>query len=52
MDIAAKADAAEGIRQGKEDIKAGRVKDARTVCGEFEKRHARGLPFPGKGDSI
>jgi len=39
LDIAAKGDAHEGIRQGVSDIKAGRVKPAETVFKEFEKRH-------------
>ncbi len=42
LDVAAQADAGEGIRQGLEDVKEGRVRPARAFFGEFETRH--GLP--------
>jgi len=40
LDIAAQADAAEGIRQGLEDVKKGRIRPAREVLEEFRRRHA------------
>jgi len=39
LDIAAQADAAEGIRQGMEDVRKGRVRPAREFFKEFEARH-------------
>ena len=39
LDIAALGDAREGIRQGMEDLKAGKAKPADVVFQEFEKRH-------------
>ncbi|HWB86899.1 MAG TPA: type II toxin-antitoxin system Phd/YefM family antitoxin [Bryobacteraceae bacterium] len=39
LDIAAKADAQEGIRQGLEDVREGRVRPARKFFEEFENRH-------------
>ena len=39
LDIAAQADAREGIRQGLEDVRKGRVRPAREVFKEFETRH-------------
>jgi prevent-host-death family protein len=42
LDIAARADAEEGIRQGLEDAKKGRVRPAREFFDEFEARH--GIP--------
>jgi len=39
LDIAATADAAEGIRQGLEDVRKGRVRSAREFFREFEARH-------------
>ena len=42
LDIAARADAAEGIRQGLEDAKKGKVRPAREFFGEFEAEH--GIP--------
>jgi len=42
LDIAATADAAEGIRQGLEDVRKGRVRPAREFFRELEARH--GLP--------
>ncbi len=39
LDIAAQADGAEGIRQGLEEVKAGRVRPAREFFAEFEARH-------------
>jgi len=41
-DIAARADAREGIRQGLEDSRAGRKQPAREFLAEFEARH--GIP--------
>lgn len=42
LDIAAQADAKEGIRQGLEDLKEGRVRPARKFFDDFEIRH--GVP--------
>ena len=42
LDIAAQADAAEGIRQGLEDVKKGRTRPAREVFDEI--RHEYGIP--------
>ncbi len=42
LDMAARADAEEGIRQGMEDLKRGRVRPAREFFAEFEASH--GLP--------
>jgi prevent-host-death family protein len=39
LDIAAQADAAEGIRQGLEDVKKGRVRPAKEFFAEFEAEH-------------
>ena len=39
LDIAALADADEGIRQGLQDVKKGRVRSAKEVFKEFEARH-------------
>lgn len=39
LDIAATADAAEGIRQGLEDVKKGRVRSANEFFKEFETQH-------------
>jgi prevent-host-death family protein len=39
LDVAAQADAAEGIRQGVEDIREGRHRPAREFFDEFETRH-------------
>jgi prevent-host-death family protein len=39
LDIAARADAGEGIRQGLEDAKKGRVQPARDFFGSFEAKH-------------
>ncbi len=41
LDIAAQADAKEGILQGREDVAKGRVSPARTALKAF--RHERGL---------
>jgi len=41
LDMAARADASEGIRQGREDARKGRVRPARDFFREFEA--ARGL---------
>ena len=40
LDIAVQADASEGIRQGLEDIKKGRIRPAREVLGMFRRIHA------------
>jgi PHD/YefM family antitoxin component YafN of YafNO toxin-antitoxin module len=40
LDIAAQADALEGIRQGIEDIKKGRVRPAREALDAFRRNHA------------
>ncbi len=42
LDLAARADAAEGIRQGLEDAKRGRVRPAKEFFDSFEAQH--GLP--------
>ena len=39
LDIAASADASEGIRQGLEDARKGRIRPARKVFAEFEAAH-------------
>jgi prevent-host-death family protein len=39
LDIAAQANAVEGIRQGLEDVRAGRVRPAQEFFSEFEARH-------------
>ncbi len=41
LDIAAQADVLEGIRQGRDDVKSGRMHDARTALTAF--RRDRGL---------
>jgi prevent-host-death family protein len=40
LDIAAQADAHEGIRQGMEDLKKGRVRPARKALEIFRRSHA------------
>jgi prevent-host-death family protein len=42
LDLAARADAGEGIRQGLEDVRKGKVRPARQFFAEFEATH--GLP--------
>ena len=42
LDLAAQANAHEGIRQGLEDIRKGRIQSARAFFDEFEARH--GIP--------
>ena len=42
LDIAAQAQAVEGIRQGLEDVREGKVRPAREFFKEFETRH--GIP--------
>jgi len=42
LDIAARADAEEGIRQGMEDVKQGKVRPAREFFADFEAEH--GIP--------
>jgi prevent-host-death family protein len=42
LDIAAQADAGEGIRQGLEDLREGKVRPVREFFDEFEARH--GIP--------
>jgi len=39
LDIAAQADEGEGIRQGVEDFKKGRVRPARKALAEFRRAH-------------
>ena len=39
LDIAAQANAQEGIRQGLEDVRKGRVRSAGAYFAEFEARH-------------
>jgi prevent-host-death family protein len=40
LDIAAQVDVREGIRQGLEDVKKGRVRPAREALEAFRRRHA------------
>ena len=42
LDIAARADAREGIRQGLKDVKQGKARPARKFFDDFEARH--GIP--------
>jgi prevent-host-death family protein len=42
LDVAASADAEEGIRQGREEVKKGRTRPAREFFDEFEAKH--GIP--------
>jgi prevent-host-death family protein len=42
LDIAAQADEKEGIRQGLEDVKKGRLRPARDVLEKFRREH--GIP--------
>jgi PHD/YefM family antitoxin component YafN of YafNO toxin-antitoxin module len=42
LDIAARHDAREGIRQGRDDVRYGRLRPAREFFADFEARH--GLP--------
>jgi prevent-host-death family protein len=42
LDIAARADAEEGIRQGLEDVKQGKIRPAREFFEEFEAKN--GMP--------
>lgn len=39
LDIAARADAEEGIRQGLDDVRRGRVRPAAEVFADFEAKH-------------
>jgi len=39
LDIAARADVEEGIRQGLEDVNKGRIRPAREFFNEFETEH-------------
>jgi PHD/YefM family antitoxin component YafN of YafNO toxin-antitoxin module len=39
LDLAAQADAVEGIRQGVDDSTAGRTRSARQIFNEFEAKH-------------
>jgi hypothetical protein len=39
LDIAAQADAEEGIRQGREDVAKGRVSPAREALKSFRREH-------------
>jgi prevent-host-death family protein len=39
LDIAARAEAEEGIRQGLEDVRAGKLRPARQFFAEFEAAH-------------
>ena len=40
LDIAAQADASEGMRQGLDDVKKGRIRPAREVLKTFRRIHA------------
>jgi prevent-host-death family protein len=42
LDVAARADAVEGIRQGMQDARKGKIRPARKFFAEFEAKH--GLP--------
>jgi hypothetical protein len=46
LDIAAQADASEGIRQGLEDVKKGRVRPAREALETFWRSHALRIGAP------
>jgi hypothetical protein len=54
LDVAAQADAEEGIRRGLEDERNGRVKPARELFAEFERTHQ--IPayqaYPPSGDAL
>jgi hypothetical protein len=39
LDVAARADAVEGIRQGLEDVKKGKTRPAKQFFAEFEAAH-------------
>jgi prevent-host-death family protein len=39
LDVAARADAEEGIRQGLDDAKKGKIRPAKEVLKDFEARH-------------
>jgi prevent-host-death family protein len=39
LDVAASADAGEGIRQGMEDVKKGKIRPAKEFFEEFEAKH-------------
>ena len=52
LDIAAQADAAEGIRQGLEDLKKGRVQPARECFAEFELSMAYRVSIAAPTDAI
>jgi predicted transcriptional regulator len=39
LDLAARQDASEGIRQGLEDVRKGRVRPAREALAGFEAKH-------------
>jgi prevent-host-death family protein len=39
LDLAARADAAEGIRQGRDDVACGRTRPAREVFDEIRRKH-------------
>jgi hypothetical protein len=43
LDIAARADAIEGIRQGLDDVAHGRTRPAREFFDEFRRKH--GIPY-------
>lgn len=45
LDIAASADAAEGIRRGVEDLKKGRIRPAKEFFEEFEAKHGLSQRF-------
>jgi len=40
LDMAARVDSLEGIRQGQEDVKKGRVRGAREALAAFRREHA------------
>jgi hypothetical protein len=49
LDIAARADANEGIRQGLDDVANGRTRPAREFFDEFRRKHTRIEMKKGRG---
>jgi len=48
LDISARVDAEEGIRQGLEDAKQGKMRPAREFFDDFEAKHLKTLPLPAR----
>ncbi|MES1256038.1 MAG: hypothetical protein ABUS56_10545 [Acidobacteriota bacterium] len=51
LDVAAEADAREGIRQGLEDVEKGRTRPAREALAALGRQHPAELP-PGGRDHV